>query len=99
ELTRSFLGDEDHGLEDRLMKELPGILNWAIKGWVSIHRAKKFVAPKATEDVTQALRDLASPVGEFLRERCLVGPNEETFTSAINAAWAEWNAEKGRENF
>jgi putative DNA primase/helicase len=32
-LTRSFYSKEDHGLEDRLLRELPGTLNWAIAGW------------------------------------------------------------------
>lgn len=32
-LTQSFYGKEDTGLTDRLLNELPGILNWAIEGW------------------------------------------------------------------
>ena len=31
-LTQSFYGKEDTGLTDRLLNELPGILNWAIEG-------------------------------------------------------------------
>ena len=31
--TRSWYGKEDKGLTDSLMKELPGILWWAIDGW------------------------------------------------------------------
>ena len=31
-LTRSFFGEEDTGLFERLIPELPGILNWALEG-------------------------------------------------------------------
>src|SRR5262249_17581739 len=32
-LTRSWYGQEDHRLTDRLLGELPGILLWAVEGW------------------------------------------------------------------
>ena len=31
--TESFYGREDTGLTERLLGELPGILNWAVEGW------------------------------------------------------------------
>jgi putative DNA primase/helicase len=31
-LTKSFYGQEDHGLTEGLMEELPGILLWAVDG-------------------------------------------------------------------
>ena len=38
-LTRSWLGQEDHGLENALREELPGILNWALDGLARLARA------------------------------------------------------------
>jgi putative DNA primase/helicase len=33
-LTESFYGREDKALTEKLLTELPGILNWAIEGYV-----------------------------------------------------------------
>ncbi len=41
-LTQSFFGNEDHGLTDRLISELPGILNWAIEGWRRLRERGRF---------------------------------------------------------
>jgi hypothetical protein len=35
--TQSFVGKEDHQLKDKLIKELPGILNWALEGYESLY--------------------------------------------------------------
>lgn len=32
-LRKSFRGLGDHGLTDKLLAEMPGILKWAIEGW------------------------------------------------------------------
>ena len=39
----SFFGREDPGLTDRLMGELPGILNWAIEGYERLQARGHFV--------------------------------------------------------
>ena len=41
-MTNSFYGREDHGLTDRLLTELPGILNWAIAGWADAEAQRPF---------------------------------------------------------
>lgn len=40
--ARSFCGKEDIGLTEKLLKELPGILNWAITGWRRLHSRGHF---------------------------------------------------------
>ena len=47
-LTESFYGREDPGLTDKLLSELPGILNWAIAGWARLCE----VRPLQTADVS-----------------------------------------------
>ena len=47
-LTESFYGREDPGLTDKLLSELPGILNWAIAGWAETRE----VRPLQTADVS-----------------------------------------------
>jgi putative DNA primase/helicase len=78
-LTRSWLGKEDHALEGGLRTELSGILNWALDGLerLTFTNGNKFTHLAAAEEAITVMRDLASPVGAFVRERCVVGPREE----------------------
>jgi putative DNA primase/helicase len=71
-LTQSFFGKEDHGLTARLTRELPGILSWAIEGWERLTTRGNFVPPASSADAAQSLDDLGSPIGAFLRDRCIV---------------------------
>ncbi|MEZ6152371.1 MAG: phage/plasmid primase, P4 family [Pirellulaceae bacterium] len=73
-MTQSFYGKEDIGLTDRLLVELPGILNWAIEGWRRLRERGQFLMPLAVEEMVQEMQDLASPLGAFVRDSCYVGP-------------------------
>jgi putative DNA primase/helicase len=72
-LIKSFYGREDLALTDKLLKELPGILNWSIDGWHRLMEFGHFKQPKSALDEVQEFEDLASPISAFLRERCEIG--------------------------
>ena len=69
-LTNSFYGQEDHGLTERLLKELPGIFLWAVRRWSRLRRQKYFTRPSASEALVREMEELASPVKTFVEE-CL----------------------------
>src|SRR5262249_6708294 len=71
-LTRSFYGCEDHQLTTRLMMERSAILNWAIAGWRRLIERGFFATPTSSADAVRELEDLGSPIGAFVRERCIV---------------------------
>jgi putative DNA primase/helicase len=96
-LTQSFLGREDQGLIDRLLTELPGILNWAVEGWRRLTWRGHFVQPGSGLDSVQQLEDLTSPVGAFIRDRCIVGPAHAVEIEKLFAAWGEWCCAQGRD--
>jgi putative DNA primase/helicase len=96
-LTQSFYGREDHGLFERLLPELPGILNWALAGWDRLYTRGHFVQPHSSTELIQQLEDLGSPVGAFVRERCEIGPGFEVAQAALFEAWKGWCQENGRE--
>ena len=96
-LTNSFYGKEDHSLTDRLMVELPAILNWAIAGWRRLSERGYFVQPKSAEQAVQDLEDLGSPISAFLRERCEVKSGRVVEVSRLYEVWLGWNKEQGRE--
>jgi putative DNA primase/helicase len=57
----SFFGREDPGLTDRLMTELPGILNWAIEGYERLQARGHFVQPANALEQIEAIERLGKP--------------------------------------
>jgi putative DNA primase/helicase len=97
-LRRSFIGSEDHGLTDRLLAELPAILNWAIEGWHRLQQRGHFRQPASSADAIQELEDLGSPIGAFLRERCEVAPGLTVSCALLFDHWRVWCEGQGRDH-
>ncbi len=96
-LTRSWYGREDHELTDRLLEELPGILNWSIAGWQRLNERGHFVQPASAAEALQDLEDLSSPIRAFVRERCEIGPGLCVDVETLFAAWQDYCGNTGRE--
>lgn len=94
-LTESFLGREDHELENKLIRELPGILNWAIGGWRLLQEVGRFEQPASALDAVRELEDLSSPIGAFIREECVVEHGAAVKIADIFAAWKAWCTRHG----
>lgn len=95
QMRQSFYGREDPGLTARLLRELPGILNWAIEGWHRLKARGHFVAPASSREAAQELADLGSPVAAFVREVCDLGPAAAVGVDDLFSAWRMWNAQQG----
>ncbi|MBL8548735.1 MAG: hypothetical protein JNJ73_02030 [Hyphomonadaceae bacterium] len=67
-MTESFLGREDTALFDRLLPELPGVLNWAIDGWRRLRERGRFVLPPASRAAIEEMEHLGAPVKAWLSE-------------------------------
>jgi putative DNA primase/helicase len=89
-MQQSFYGHEDHGLGERLLPERPGILNWSLVGLDRLRRRGHFVVPKSSAEAQQELEDLSSPIGAFLREKCVVAPGQEVELDNLYRAWVGW---------
>jgi putative DNA primase/helicase len=95
-MTKSWLGREDIGLLDRLLGELPGILNWALEGLRWLMDSGKFTTdPEAAETVAQ-MTALASPMQTYVEENCVVGEGKEFQTYSVtlyhdHCAWRKVN--------
>ena len=98
QMTRTFLGKEDKELDSKLAGELSGILNWAIRGWQRLRERGRFIQPESGGDTLKELRDIASPVGMFVREVCAVGPEWSVDVADIYAAWCDWCRDHGRDH-
>jgi P4 family phage/plasmid primase-like protien len=58
----------DPKLGDRLLEELPGILNWAIEGRRDLEEAGELVAVESSRELAAAFQEEANPAGVFLKE-------------------------------
>jgi len=88
----SFYGREDHGLEARIMSELPGILNWALEGLDRLNARGHFVIPASANATVEAMEELSSPLLAFVNERCEVGCDKKVSVDDMFQAWSCWCA-------
>jgi putative DNA primase/helicase len=93
-LTESFLGKEDTELEQRLIAELPGILNWALVGLDRISR-QRFTVPKSSAEAVAELQDLVSPMSAFVRDRCNQGPEHTVVIDVLYGRYRDWCVDNG----
>lgn len=93
-LTRSFLGTENIHLEQELLAELPGILNWVLIGLDRISR-QPFTVPKASEEAVTSLQDLVSPMSAFVRDCCDQGADLEVIIEHLYKAYQDWCHQNG----
>lgn len=95
-MTNSFYGKEDRGLGNRLMTELPGILNWARAGYLRLRERGYFVPPASAQEAVEELEALGSPVAAFVKDRCIVAAGARVSCDDLYAAWQGWCADNGR---
>jgi putative DNA primase/helicase len=95
-LSRSWLGREDHGLERRLHAELPGILNWSLDGLSRLaENGNIFTRVASADEAVIAMRDLASPVAAFVREKCIVDATKDVDAALLYGHYKAWADENG----
>lgn len=95
--SRSFVGQEDRQLGERLLAERAGILLWAVEGWRRLRERGRFVQPASGNELLDDLAELTSPVGAFVKERCMVGPEFRVARADLYHAYCEWARAKGRD--
>jgi putative DNA primase/helicase len=94
-LATSWLGKEDIELETRLRSQLPGLLNWALMGLAQLEQRCRFTQPTSSDEAISSLRDLASPVRAFIRDRCEVHPDHQVPVDELYTAYRTWADDDG----
>lgn len=97
-LTQSFYRREDTTLEAALLAELPAILNWAIAGWRDLKANGRFIEPASSREVVEELEAVSSPITTFLKDRCVVAPDQCIEVGCLFNAWRQWCEEQGWEH-
>lgn len=91
----SKAGQEDFGLRDRLLGELPGIVLEAVRGWHRLQARGGFVHPeRGTEELEELRRD-SSPVRAFIEDCCEFDTNERINCDALYLWFRKWAETNG----
>ncbi|GHV09906.1 hypothetical protein FACS189485_22810 [Spirochaetia bacterium] len=80
---------QDKHLEEKLLEEGPGILNWLLEGarrWC----AEGLVMPKAVSNATEEYRSEMDVLGSFIKECCVQGPGTSVRARELFRAYQEW---------
>ena len=97
-MKRSFYDREDLDLLDKLLRELPGIFNWALAGLDRLRKQGRFLVPRSGRTVIGDMEELASPLTGFAREHCLFGPEHRVARQELYERFREWAEVKGWEH-
>jgi putative DNA primase/helicase len=80
---------QDKRLEEKLLGEGPGILNWLIEGarrWCE----KGLHAPAVIRSATEEYRNEMDVLGNFIKECCVQGPEVSVRARELFRAYQEW---------
>lgn len=86
--------ERDKQLEDKLKKELSGILVWAVQGCLK-WQSEGLRAPQVVSDATSAYREEMDIVGAFLEECCLPDESVSVSAKSLYAAYKTWCTDNG----
>lgn len=84
----------DPHLLSKLTKELPGILNWAIRGCLD-WQSDGLGMPPVVAEATEAYRSEQGVLAMFIIDRCVVHPRASCGATTLYAAYKEWCEETG----
>ena len=85
----------DPGLADKLIEELPGILNWALAGLQRLRQNGRFTSSTAVTAEVAQYRNESNAVGLFLEECTTAGG--PTSLKTLYGSYATWCKSNGRQ--
>jgi putative DNA primase/helicase len=93
---QSFYGREDVSLTDKLLTELPGILNWALAGLERLDGRGRFTEPDSGQAEAEAVRRLSDPIGAFIEDWCELGDDRNITLDTLFTRYKNWCESEGR---
>jgi len=95
--NRTFMAKEqDKNLSDKLMEELPGILNWAIKGCLEWQK-NELQTPQIIEDQVAEYKSAMDSISQFIQDECELGKEHSYAASKFFQAYRDWCSGAGRK--
>jgi putative DNA primase/helicase len=95
---QSYEGREDRTLREKLRRELPGILLWALEGLRKLRKDGRLDQPAVGKSMSEEFLADCSPIHTFLGDYCEVVPDcweeKDRFRKALNS----WLVENGHNS-
>lgn len=88
--------EQDKNLSDKLMEELPGILNWAIKGCLEWQK-NELQTPQIIEDQVAEYKSAMDSITQFIQDECELDKDYSYAASKFYQAYREWCSGAGRK--
>lgn len=87
--------DKDPDLADKLLGELPGVLNWAMQGLERLRQQRRFTEALAVRAAVAEVRKESNPVAQWMEERTVRGAHD-TPAGKVYANYRQWCEATGR---
>lgn len=93
--NQKFYGKaRDEGLKDKLLQELPGILNMALDGLADVFQ-NGFIEPQSCVEAKKDWQLQCDQIARFVDECCMTQPGHFEASGDIYRAYQAWAAEEG----
>lgn len=86
----------DKSLSEQLRNEAPGILRWAVNGYLEWKRIG-LEEPEAVRAATAEYHDESDHLGQFFRETCAFEPAAKIPRAELRESYERWAKESGHE--
>lgn len=92
---RSFLGQEDHRLDQKLRSEIPGILRWALQGTRDLYQSHLLTNPPSSRYLLEVQIREANWVEDFLRTCFAPAPSHFVSNQTLHRRFVRWQQISG----
>lgn len=94
-LKKSWFGEEDVSLLERLKNELAGVSLWALEGLARLQQRGRFIQPTSSTETIEEIEAMTSPIKAFISQRCQMQPQARIPIMVLFSAWCDWCAYTG----
>ncbi|MCV0438785.1 MAG: DUF5906 domain-containing protein [Hydrogenophaga sp.] len=96
--TQSFFGREDHKLTEKLIAELPGILNWALDGLKALQDRGAFIQPASGLEAVEELVRKTTPILGFISDALEFDAGAWVSKDKLYDVYRQWCADEGAKH-
>ena len=96
--TQSFFGREDHKLTEKLVAELPGILNWALDGLNALQARGAFIQPASGREAVDELVRKTTPILGFISDALEFDAGAWVAKDDLYDVYRQWCAAEGAKH-
>ncbi len=88
----------DKNLKEKLMREIPGIFNWAVEGCL-MWQKEGLNPPQSIQQATMEYRQEMDVIGSFIEQCCETGPGKIIGATELFKAYDKWAKEMNEHSF